>query len=213
MLFKRQKVLLGLLSALGGDASAVDFQKLLFLFCSEEESEPSYEFVPHHRGCYSFTSIADRRKLTDKGWLKDHDKTWCLAKPITGLPHELNIRLHGFVKRTAKFRGDALVRDTYRRYPQTAWRSEIKERVLKRHPGVLKQITKLQPIPTTSGIATIGYEGKSLARANRVYPGKDFGLIVDYNGMLPSLRRAFAQYALGDGASETKRSLNPWRTV
>ncbi|WP_217160916.1 type I restriction endonuclease subunit R [Thiocystis violascens] len=34
--------------------------------------------------------------------------------------------------------------------------------------------------------------------ANRRYPGKDFGLIVDYNGMLKSLRSALAQYALGD---------------
>jgi len=38
----------------------------------------------------------------------------------------------------------------------------------------------------------------AIARANRVYPGKDFGLIVDYNGMLKSLREALAQYALGD---------------
>ena len=39
---------------------------------------------------------------------------------------------------------------------------------------------------------------QAIARANRVYPGKDFGLIVDYNGMLKSLREAMAQYALGD---------------
>jgi type I restriction enzyme R subunit len=45
---------------------------------------------------------------------------------------------------------------------------------------------------------------QAIARANRVYPGKDFGLIVDYNGMLRSLREALAQYALGDerGAAE-----------
>lgn len=39
---------------------------------------------------------------------------------------------------------------------------------------------------------------QAIARANRRYPGKDFGLIVDYNGMLKSLREAMAQYALGD---------------
>ncbi len=39
---------------------------------------------------------------------------------------------------------------------------------------------------------------QAIARANRVYPGKDFGLIVDYNGILRSLREALAQYALGD---------------
>lgn len=45
---------------------------------------------------------------------------------------------------------------------------------------------------------------QAIARANRRYPGKDFGLIVDYNGMLKSLREALAQYALGDdgGAGE-----------
>lgn len=45
---------------------------------------------------------------------------------------------------------------------------------------------------------------QAIARANRRYPGKDFGLIVDYNGMLKSLREALAQYALGEegGAEE-----------
>lgn len=42
---------------------------------------------------------------------------------------------------------------------------------------------------------------QAIARANRRYPGKDFGLIVDYNGMLKSLRAALAQYALGDEGS------------
>ena len=45
---------------------------------------------------------------------------------------------------------------------------------------------------------------QAIARANRVYPGKDFGLIVDYNGMLKSLREALAQYALGDDGGETE---------
>src|SRR4030042_6954991 len=39
---------------------------------------------------------------------------------------------------------------------------------------------------------------QAIARANRVSPGKDCGIIVDYNGMLKSLREALAQYALGD---------------
>lgn len=38
---------------------------------------------------------------------------------------------------------------------------------------------------------------QAIARANRVYPGKDCGVIVDYNGMLKSLRQALAQYAVG----------------
>jgi type I restriction enzyme R subunit len=50
---------------------------------------------------------------------------------------------------------------------------------------------------------------QAIARANRVYPGKDFGLIVDYNGVLKSLRKALAQYALGEGPGEGELPLNP----
>ena len=50
---------------------------------------------------------------------------------------------------------------------------------------------------------------QAIARANRVYPGKDFGLIVDYNGMLRSLREALAQYALGDDGAGGEEIVEP----
>jgi len=50
---------------------------------------------------------------------------------------------------------------------------------------------------------------QAIARANRRFPGKDFGLIVDYNGMLKSLRQALAQYALGDEAAGGEEIVAP----
>lgn len=50
---------------------------------------------------------------------------------------------------------------------------------------------------------------QAIARANRVYPGKDHGLIVDYNGMLSSLRAALAQYALGDDGEGGEEIISP----
>ncbi|UHD18317.1 type I restriction endonuclease subunit R [Thiocapsa bogorovii] len=50
---------------------------------------------------------------------------------------------------------------------------------------------------------------QAIARANRCYPGKDFGLIVDYNGMLKSLREALAQYALGDDSGGEEEIIAP----
>ena len=50
---------------------------------------------------------------------------------------------------------------------------------------------------------------QAIARANRVYPGKDSGLIVDYNGMLRSLREALAQYALGDDGAGGEEIVAP----
>ena len=50
---------------------------------------------------------------------------------------------------------------------------------------------------------------QAIARANRVYPGKYFGLIVDYNGLLKSLREALAQYALGDDGAGDEEIVAP----
>jgi type I restriction enzyme R subunit len=50
---------------------------------------------------------------------------------------------------------------------------------------------------------------QAIARANRVYPGKDHGLLVDYNGMLKSLRAALAQYALGDDGAGGEEIVAP----
>ena len=50
---------------------------------------------------------------------------------------------------------------------------------------------------------------QAIARANRVYPGKDFGLIVDYNSMLKSLRESLAQYALGDDGAGDEEIVAP----
>lgn len=43
---------------------------------------------------------------------------------------------------------------------------------------------------------------QAIARANRIYPGKDCGVIVDYNGMLKSLRAALADYTGNDEDEE-----------
>ena len=63
MLFDRQKRLLALVDALGGEVGSLDFQKLLFLYCREVEETPAYEFVPYKYGGFSFTSYADKRRL------------------------------------------------------------------------------------------------------------------------------------------------------
>src|SRR5580700_4864333 len=80
MLFDRQKRLLALLQALGGELNKLDFQKLLFLYCMNVERIPSYEFVPYKFGGFSFTSYADKRRLTDNGLLDDTERTWKLTR-------------------------------------------------------------------------------------------------------------------------------------
>src|SRR5687768_7262799 len=78
MLYQRQKVLLGLIQAFGGEVKARDLQKYLFLFTQICEAEKSYDFVPYKYGCFSFQSYADRRYLTEVGILQSMED-WHLA--------------------------------------------------------------------------------------------------------------------------------------
>lgn len=164
MLFDRQKTLLALLSSLGGEAGNLDFQKLLFLYCQEQQS-PSYEFVPYRFGGFSFTSYADRRKLIEKGLLVDDDKSWRLTAKGTaavGPMGDAGIKLAGFAKRHAKLRGDALVAQAYRQHPYYAIRSEIAGRLLVDDNAALTAIAGQRPSLAKPGVSTIGYEGCTL---------------------------------------------------
>lgn len=164
MLFDRQKRLLTLVNVLGSEVGGQDYQKLLLLYCHEVEEEHAYEFVPYKFGGFSFTSYADKRRLIEKGLLVDDDRSWMLTpagKTVTVI-ESLRKQMNQFAKRYANLRGDALVAETYTRYPYYAIRSEIADRVLARDEAALKAIVAARPTTTQPGLCTIGYEGKSL---------------------------------------------------
>jgi len=165
MLFERQKHLLALVDALGGEVGALDFQKLLFLYCREVEPVPSYEFVPHRFGGFSFTSYADKRRLIDQGFFADDERSWKLTpagKASAKVDGRVRMAMDRFAKAHAKLRGDALVAETYRRHPDCAIRSEIAERVLAGDAFALLALEAARPAASRSGLCTIGYEGRSL---------------------------------------------------
>jgi hypothetical protein len=163
MLFERQRLLLALLDAFDGAVAHTDFQKLLFLYTQEWESEPSYDFVPYQFGGFSFTSYADKRRLIERGLLQEHDSQWLLSE--TG--RLAARRDQSLLARTARFaaatplRGDELIGDVYRRYPYYAIRSKVVLRVL---PGRedRDRIAAARPAVGEPGLLTIGYEGRSL---------------------------------------------------
>ncbi len=169
-LYRRQRLLLGLLDAIGGDVSYTDFQKLLFLYCKERSSHGTtqstqglYDFVPYHYGAFSFTSYADRRRLVDWGLLADDDQNWVLTEDGSNIGRDSeNSSIRSFASRYRNLRGDALVADTYRRYPYYAIHSEIAEQVLEDDRPTLDRIKSRRPKTTPSQLFTIGYEGRSI---------------------------------------------------
>ena len=174
MLFDRQKRLLTLLDAHGGELELLDFQKLLFLYCMNVEREPSYDFVPYKYGGFSFTSYADKRRLTDQGLLSEVEPTWKLTrsgKAAARVAPTVLLEMKSFAKQYAHLRGDTLVAEVYRQHPYYATRSEMAARVLKSDSETLKAI-KSQRSVSRPGLRTIGYEGLSLeAFLNRLLVG------------------------------------------
>ncbi|MEH1908161.1 type I restriction enzyme endonuclease domain-containing protein [Nostoc sp.] len=53
---------------------------------------------------------------------------------------------------------------------------------------------------------------QAIARANRVYEGKNNGLLIDYNGILTSLRAALAKYSRAEVGS-TDESITPYNVL
>lgn len=167
MLFERQKRLLALVDALGGEVGGLDFQKLLFLFCHDVEEIPTYDFVPYRFGGFSFTSYADKRRLIDQGLLADEERYWKLTGPgrsAAQVEPILRMRMDQFSRKHGKLRGDALVAEAYRRHPYYAIRSEVADRVLAGDSAALRAIEAERPPTGRPGLCTIGYEGSTLEK-------------------------------------------------
>lgn len=163
----RHRFLLSLLHALGGSVGNLDFQKLLFLRCQQERASVPYEFVPYMYGAFSFTSYADRRKLVERGLLRDDAQHWVISSDgvdAIGTSRSTSSTLTEFVRAHRALRGDALVAETYRRYPYYATKSTIAKRVLRGDTAALAAIESARSSPRAPGVATIGYEGLSVER-------------------------------------------------
>jgi uncharacterized protein (DUF488 family) len=163
MLFERQRLLLTLLDALGGSTANTDFQKLLFAYTQTEQS-PTYEFVPYKFGAFSFTSYADKRRLSSAGLLTEDENVWQLTEAGRKAARDKAVQplvVAKFCREHAKLRGNALIAEQYRRFPYYATRSEIVDK-LGLEQEARARINAEKPKRAGAGLVTIGYEGKSL---------------------------------------------------
>ena len=137
----------------------------MLIYCNDVEQNPTYEFVPYKYGGFSFTCYDDKRRLIDQGLLENDERVWKLTttgRKAYQLAWTTRVRMDAFAKQHTKLRGDALVAETYRRYPYYAIRSEIAERVLAGDSLALLAINASKPALSKKRIATIGYEGRTL---------------------------------------------------
>lgn len=203
-LLKRQTALLSLLRVLGGRCTKLDFQKLLFLYCNEQDDEATYDFVPHRFGAFSFTSYADRRRLTDRGLLAADVADWVLTEDGREMvPEDIPYlkSLGDFARRWRGLSGDALVAETYRRFPYFATRSEIASRVLGHEQDAISRIDDARPAIGPAGLVTIGYEGRSFEAYLNLLSMDGVTVLCDVRRNPLSRKYGFSKRALESGCN------------
>ena len=162
-MYYRRKILLALLEALDRPVPETEMQEYLFLVCTAQ-TKPSYDFVPHKFGCFSFQIEADKRTLTKYGILRECQE-WRLAsggKFFHLLKGEDQKQLHEVVRSFGGVRGNQLLKHVYRQYPYFAINSELLDELLTVDEKVA--VESARPKATSTKLFTIGYEGKSLER-------------------------------------------------
>jgi len=160
----RKKILLALTELFGGELTATDFQKLLFIF-SIEQTESKFDFVPYKYGCFSFQSMADKNKLIKEGYLHNI-KNWKLRSNNENFLLTLNSsdrkQLRLLKQKFGKLSTNDLIRHVYLNYPYFAINSEIASKHLSKKE--FNVINKVKPRNDEVNLFTIGYEGRSLER-------------------------------------------------
>lgn len=203
LLLARQRTLLALLHALGGNVGNLDFQKLLFLYCKQLCTDTDgprispYEFVPYRFGAFSFTCYADRRRLMEQGLLMDDSQKWVLSEHGTGIAEASHDRgMSAFAHRYQGLRGHALIAETYRRYPYYAIRSEVAGDVLGKDSIALSRILEARPVASSSQLFTIGYQGRTLESYLSVLIQQGVTLLCDVRKNAISRKYGFSKRTL-----------------
>lgn len=198
MLYERQRILLSLLHALGGNIGGVDFQKLLFLFCQETKSVPGYDFVPYKFGPFSFTSYADKRKLIANSLLEPEDQAWRITRKGRILAASYDQHhgvIHEFCQRYTPFRNTQLIVMTYDKYPYYASRSTILEK-LPLSRDTLNRIQSSVSLQQGLTLSTIGYEGKSIEQYINLLLQNKISILCDVRRNPISRKYGFSKTAL-----------------
>lgn len=166
MMYYRRKIQLALLSQFGGELTAKQFQKLLFLFTRKQYLK-SYDFVPFHYGCYSFQASQDIHALATMGHVNITDspeghRIFLVDKEdySTALTLFDQKALLDTYKDFSGMSQDELIRYTYVHFPFYAIKSDIAEGLLSDEE--FNKVKKQERHYSESMLFTIGYEGVSL---------------------------------------------------
>lgn len=197
-MLNRQILLLALLEKWGGKLPNTEMQKYLFLLTMHQDKDKrSYHFIPYKYGCFSFNAYSDKRKLIERGILKDSDD-WRLSQKQGGfyfmLAHEDKTLLDIIKKKFGHLNRKELIRYVYLNYSYYAVNSEILGEVLSQ--SEISQIKNCRPKNHIKAIYTIGYQGKSLEEYINCLINEDVKILFDVRKNPISRKYGFSKKTL-----------------
>jgi len=152
-MLNRQKSLLYMMEQAGRPVTHLEMTKWAFLLAHETPSRGGaafYQFLPYHRGPFSFCLYREMDGLVRDGYLVDDGKAWRIVhdvdRPTRDLPRPVRDDAARVVQRFRDKDSAALTDYVYRRFPWYTVNSVVR---------------KLQPRPVAStAVFTVGYEGR-----------------------------------------------------
>ncbi|GBU27751.1 hypothetical protein R84B8_01292 [Treponema sp. R8-4-B8] len=178
--YKRQQFLLSFIKVLNEPLTAIDFQKLLFLYITENNLT-YYEFVPYLYGGYSIQAGEDINTLQAMGWLSDtngkiqytgRDELDGISLPFEGIGKSISEQL-------PKVRGNRLVKLVYEQYPYYAINSCTAASIMDTTGIAQVKTAKEQLKQTERVLFTIGYEGITVERYLNLLIKNDVQVLCD----------------------------------
>lgn len=200
MLYHRRKILLALLEVFGGDLTAKQLQKYLFLVTRKQDNK-SYDFIPYYYGCFSFQANQDIIALAKRGYLSITEeetgrhikttKSGCYFMMLDVFEQQIVREVkENFGTLTQK----DLIRYTYLNYPYYAIKSVIAADVL--NEDEIVKINKQKRTFDTPQLFTIGYEGKTLEQYINLLIINDVHLLCDVRKNAYSQKYGFSKSQL-----------------
>jgi len=160
-MFYRRKIILALLETCG-TMSAINFQKMLFLFTRKQETK-AFDFVPYRYGCFSFQANQDIATLKTYGYVSYNENDVTLEKNENYFS-QLNILDKQYISeikaKFCNFSQDDLIKYTYINYPYYATKSTIAKKIL--NDEELQKVQQQTRTYSETMLFTIGYEGITL---------------------------------------------------
>ena len=201
---RKQNVLLRVLATQSDGVTKLGLQKRLFFLAEKEKKAglaSTYDFYPHHRGCFSFTADYDFEKLREESYIcKENGRyEFNTSLPLPDLPWADQRRIAQIAQETAGATDEELALRVYKEHPFYAINSQWAAQLLAGNTEALRCIEENRPKCAKEGaLFTIGYEGLSIEKFFGSLLKKGVTTLCDVRRVPFSHKQGFSKHQLAD---------------